>query len=373
MYTYQVGNTYINNVYLALRESFKTGNSVRFYCNEHEFDRFDWSHEPEASLDFLMTDYAHVLRNKYDKLILAYSGGTDSHTVYNIFKDAKIHIDEIIIKSTESYVHMSPEVAKWLRKNHWDKTTVITEYDNYDKELKLAECSTDDWLWDNNAFIFSYGISPFGKGIMNYLEEKYGGHNFGFVSGQEKPRLIYRNGHWHHRQLNYSFETVMGNTKTVPFYMDPLIAIKQSHMCKHAVKKRISEYNLPLYDNDWAEAKWPRTHAGYRAWSDATGRHAELFDGASHEQKLANEDMNNVAFAEHGKSKEVDIANDARLRYDLLDNNPAAINHVHGFMNLITSEFGFLTWLKDNGHLKESEKQLKRINFIWSKEYDLGA
>ena len=96
MIAYQVNGHYINNLYLALHECWKTGGTLGLYCYDQEFNQFDWTVEPTASIDFLMSEHARVLRNRYERLVLLWSGGTDSHTIYNVFKNNRIHLDEIL-------------------------------------------------------------------------------------------------------------------------------------------------------------------------------------------------------------------------------------------------------------------------------------
>ena len=98
MIAYLVNGKSFNNIYLALYESFKTRLEIKFYCYDHEYDQHDWTIEPETSLDQLMSEFAWRLRNRYERLILLWSGGTDSHTIYNIFRTNQIPIDEIIVK-----------------------------------------------------------------------------------------------------------------------------------------------------------------------------------------------------------------------------------------------------------------------------------
>ena len=154
--------------------------------------------------------------------------------------------------------------------------------------------------------------------------------------------------------------------------MEPLIAIKQAHLCKQAVKQLIAVNKLPLYDNDWAEAKWDKTPEGYRAWCNGTGRHDELFLGVSSAQKALNEVLDKVEFNLSSNWKEIDRRKDFRLSHDLQDSKQSAVNYTKGFLNL-SSEFGFIEWLQENGWLRNSESELRRLNFVWSKEYDLGV
>lgn len=371
MHHYQVGTKFINNPYLALHESWKTGHKVHFYLNDFEYDMYNWSQEPEPSLDFLMSHYAQQLRDRHEVLILCYSGGTDSQTIYNIFKQNNIHIDEIVIKTDKISRHLPKKTADWLRKNHWDPTTVITEIDAYDETIKIVEVGNEDWIWDNKGYYNYYSVNPSGDGMLQRHNDKYGGKDYRVITGVEKPRLVYRNKHWYHRQASMTFNSAMGEERNILFFMEPLIAIKQAHMCKRSVKNHIASKNLPLYDGDWAEAKWEKNIVGYRDWCTGTGRHEELFLGVSLSQKETNEVFEKENFSLNGSWKNLGATKDQNLSYHLEEGFEMSTNYVKGF-NSLTSEFGFVQWLKDNGWLRESEKELRRLNFIWSKEYDLG-
>jgi hypothetical protein len=94
MVSYCVAGQHYNNVYLALHQCWKTGTQLEFYCNDQVFDQYNWTTEPEQSFELLMDTHAANLRSKYQRLILLWSGGTDSHTIYNVFKRNNIHISK---------------------------------------------------------------------------------------------------------------------------------------------------------------------------------------------------------------------------------------------------------------------------------------
>ena len=163
----------------------------------------------------------------------------------------------------------------------------------------------------------------------------------------------------------------MGHNYIEHFFFEPLIAIKQAHMVKHAVKNIIKQTAQPLYSNDWAEAKWDKDSAGYRAWATACGRHDEVYIGVSHTQKIGNESFDQLQLQTHGDWRDVHSP-DRHLLHDLSNNNPAAVNYLKGFYNL-TSEFGFVNWLKDHGWFRSGHMRFSSLKFTWSKEYCIGA
>jgi hypothetical protein len=372
MVSYKVGNIFFNNIYLTLRQAQKTGNSVEFYCYDAEFDQYNWTQEPEASLDFLMLQHAQDLRNRYERLVLLWSGGTDSHTIYNVFKQGGIHLDEIIIKADKTEGSIFPEEnADWLFKNHWDPTTQLTRYDDYDHNLRLIDLPNEDWVWKNGGDLYKYGMTSTANGVRLLCEKNHAGKKWRAIGGYEKPRLVYRDQRWYHRQLATVLEPTMGYDYVEHFFFQPLIAIKQAHMIKQSVKLLIASNQLPVYEGDWAEAKWPKTLSGYRDWAFGCGRHEELNVGISHHQKTVNDAISKTEISTHGHWKDI-ITADRRLKADLENGIKVAENFVKGLHNL-RSEFGFVTWLKDNGWLRANSNTLTNLNFVWSKEYDLGT
>ena len=120
MIYYSVNNKQFSNEFLAQYESYKSGCSIKFYCNDDLYDNLNWLNEPEESMDVLMDIHALNLRQKYDYIILNWSGGTDSHTIYNVFKRNNIHIDELCSyhqlsgsKSIDNY--MDSEIFKVVK------------------------------------------------------------------------------------------------------------------------------------------------------------------------------------------------------------------------------------------------------------------
>ena len=70
---------------------------IKWNFNDEIFSQYDWSIEPETSLDDLYNRRARQLREQYDKVIISYSGGADSHNIIQSFVRQNLHIDEIIV------------------------------------------------------------------------------------------------------------------------------------------------------------------------------------------------------------------------------------------------------------------------------------
>jgi hypothetical protein len=83
--------------YYSKFEAIRSNRKVALYFYDKEFLAFDWKTEPRESLSELYKLRAQQLRDKYDYLILAYSGGIDSTNMLESFYYNNIHIDEIIM------------------------------------------------------------------------------------------------------------------------------------------------------------------------------------------------------------------------------------------------------------------------------------
>lgn len=83
----------------ALNYGSRQGNaSVSFYYHDHIWQNFDRSLLGKIPLTDLYKERALQLRNKYDYLILHYSGGSDSHNILHTFLTNNIKLDEISVR-----------------------------------------------------------------------------------------------------------------------------------------------------------------------------------------------------------------------------------------------------------------------------------
>jgi len=74
---------------------------VHWNFNNEEFSKHDWTVEPEQTLDQLYDARARQIREKYDYVILSYSGGADSHNILMSFIRQGLLIDEIVVNTME--------------------------------------------------------------------------------------------------------------------------------------------------------------------------------------------------------------------------------------------------------------------------------
>lgn len=120
--------------YNAYVEASKTNSSVEWNFNKEVYRTVDWMKPINRPLAELYRERAQQLRDKYDYLILSYSGGSDSDTVLHAFIDNGIHVDEVWVDWPR---HMMEKV-NWKPSTDRSHTNLASEW-YYVTEPKLKE------------------------------------------------------------------------------------------------------------------------------------------------------------------------------------------------------------------------------------------
>ena len=82
---YRVGDLKFYSKLEAIEMHTRTGIHPHWDFNEAVFSSYDWTVEPEENILELYRQRAQQLRDKYDYIILIYSGGADSETILQSF------------------------------------------------------------------------------------------------------------------------------------------------------------------------------------------------------------------------------------------------------------------------------------------------
>ena len=95
---YQVGNYRTFSKLEAIEIEQATGETVHWNFNDEVYSCYDWTKEPEpnTSISEFYRRRAQQLRDKYEYLVLMYSGGPDSQVILDTCLGNNIHIDEIV-------------------------------------------------------------------------------------------------------------------------------------------------------------------------------------------------------------------------------------------------------------------------------------
>ena len=371
MIHYLCNDKILYNVYVALYESFISKKPITLCCLDEENNKLDWTKEPELGFDGIMGIHARYLRNKYERLIFMWSGGTDSHTMYNIFKQNNIHLDEIIIKHSQDIDgDPYPEWhVQWMIDNCYDRTTKITPWNEYDSNIRSLVVNNENWIFESKGDLLKYGQSSMSSATIEHCERAHNGHHWGIVMGLEKPTVFFENGQWVACQSDRYVRTVMGHANVECFFLDPVVNLKQSHMAKRALKKIWAAGNNKLNFSQIHVARDASDYS-YTAWAHCVGRHPELSRGASFNQKTANGKVYKTNFdPSAGFEDFANITGEPMLAAKIKLGEQTALNYVRGFYNL-RGEQQFFNWLNENALVANGT--LLNIRDMYSKKYNLG-
>lgn len=93
---YQIGDAIAVHVGPAYQEATRTNQDIRWNFNDEVYRKFNWQSRLNLPLRELYRMRAQQLRDKYDYLILWFSGGADSSTMLDSFVSNGIHLDEVL-------------------------------------------------------------------------------------------------------------------------------------------------------------------------------------------------------------------------------------------------------------------------------------
>lgn len=235
---WKVKNEIFTNKFLALEKASRYNESVTFEYNNEVWENFDRSQLGKIPLDTLYKHRALQLRDRYDYLILYYSGGSDSHNILKTFIDNDIHLDEVCVKWPKplidgkwyqiNNIDTNPEnfwsewnysiqpILKWLSENTKVKINLIDPINNIlNKKTRLILDNIDH---DRNpgAIVMNDAISD-----TVLSDNKLIGHLYGI----DKPLLFLKNDQIHMFFTDFPFTTMSKNIYNVDsaecFYWAP--------------------------------------------------------------------------------------------------------------------------------------------------------
>lgn len=226
---------------------------VEWNFNRDIFSTYNWKVEPTQDVNYFYDKRAKEIREKYDYIILWYSGGYDSHNILKTFVDNNLHLDEIIsifprkdILSEEAYEFENYTSKKLERYKDLLTNTKITSLEYADMFLDMVK---NDLTGDNVLYGINSKLSNFTlirDKIKKQLYQKYieRGKKVCFLFGIDKPTIQYKNMKFYTSFSDHIIATYMSARDQFDsvydvnyefFYWDqdcvPMM-IKQAHMLK---------------------------------------------------------------------------------------------------------------------------------------------
>jgi hypothetical protein len=257
----------------------KLNQTPNWHFNNDIFNSYNWTIEPNESLDELYNARARQLREEYDYVALSYSGGSDSHNILMSFLRQGLHIDELIIntmeKGTKNVVSVSvdnktPESGLWSEHLFQTMPMIrdistrypqikISIYDMTDHLIEMFTNATDGNWVENRREV----LNPCGTTRYNVLAEADikrrldAGKKSCIMLGVDKPKtyidittndfyIIFNDRATNHGPTQHTGE--YDNCIIELFYWSPFSTRMLSKQC-HILKRWIE--NNPQLQHRW--------------------------------------------------------------------------------------------------------------------------
>ena len=251
---WQVGDKLFSTKVQALIEAQKTDSWPTFYYNDKWWDAHDWSVEPTESLKELYLRRAQQLREKYDTIIIRYSGGGDSLNILKTFLDNNIKIDVVVtneyyqvenldrstdIGSLEKIKVAYPTLDRLQAEGHQFQRL------DYDISIFVEQVLSDsEWWLKTNSPRFRATEIAAPRACLHPDLSKYNRPGTAIVMGLDKPHIDSIQDQIWYCFVNDNIPCVLpdaswSNFVPEPFYWSadmPDLPCKQAHVFKNWVK-----------------------------------------------------------------------------------------------------------------------------------------
>jgi len=229
---YQVGDRVYHNKYLAWRAGLETAQSIRWNFFQQAFDQADWSREPTTSWPDLLDMRAKQIAEMGKPIVLAFSGGSDSLTVYHTFRRCHVPITAvyILVRRIPGDPYRAPVEFMHNESKAHGFTVIVGNDDDvaYDRIY-----DRDDWFTKNanHNVIFGHANDVLLHDDLN-PELSAISTDYVYVTGLEKPKLAYKNNRFVSYQSDFTFQG-HSDPRVEYFFTSPDLPelhIKQSYM-----------------------------------------------------------------------------------------------------------------------------------------------
>ena len=202
---YLVGDHKTYSKIEALEYAHLLNTPVTWIFNDAVFSTYPWKIDTGVDIKILYKKRAEQIRNKYDYIVIWYSGGADSFTMLKTFQENNIHVDEIAQyhahegeKTWDSFLNKEveavaiPQTQEFLKKMPHTKHRLV-DLTPIIKSLYGIDDNKFDFIYQSNK---SFGPDQLAR---TYLREKIAdwqkiiasGKKLCFVWGAEPPPVRY--------------------------------------------------------------------------------------------------------------------------------------------------------------------------------------
>ena len=356
---YRVGNRVFNDKFQAASEAHRTHSHMYFNLFDQAFSKVDWSVEPPHTWDQLLDMRARQLASKNRPIVLHFSGGTDSYTIYKVFERNRIHLSALVMNyrgdlQDPSYVN----VHKFLQQGVYDPHCEIIYHNYLDHDSYEQIYSSPDWCWTSSER-HQFGIySGTGNGD-DELCVKFGQEVIS-VLGTDKPRLMFDRSGVYSYQDDIVWIRHMKSARLDSFYITdelPELHVKQSWMLKKYLQHKFKiDQNFTNFHQ--VNAHYDPTKFEWLEYCAASGRYGDLANS-------------NLAHIEN-KSTQLYIPSSQRVQdavykgrmwkdFERLRGTKTFSNYIDGILDVANDGAG--------QYLKMSRNNLSHVRSFYSKAH----
>jgi len=243
------------------------------------FDNANWDHEPDSTWDQLLDMRAQQIAARNRPIVLYFSGGTDSYTIYKVFERNNIHIDVAYIVSWPTETREQALPIELMMKHWYDPHTKMIVRDSWDL-IKNQSYLDPNWIWEKGyRYQFAY-MGPDEKGNME-IAQMLNTDDFVSILGFEKPRLHFDSTGVYSYQDDENFVRCMGDSRMDCFYVSPDLPelhIKQSYMLMNYIKSLRPGLTSPDQYRAYNNIHSPQAHPWLAYSIDGCGRFGDIND-----------------------------------------------------------------------------------------------
>ena len=252
---YLVGGLKFYSKLEAIEFGTRTNQQLTWHFNDEVFSSYNWTVEPTETLEELYRQRAQQLRDRYDYLVLWFSGGADSDNILHTFIKNDIMLDECAslvnyaaTGSQEDWLNgeifhvAGPKVKLAQESQPWLKHTVI---DIAEHIVDYFKTNDSDWIYQLNHFVNPNSAikQDIKTRIPEWMRMIESGKRVGFIYGLEKPMVHNLGKSWYFRFTD-SIDNAVSNwvqqqnrswDHNELFYWSPdsvKLLIKQAHTVK---------------------------------------------------------------------------------------------------------------------------------------------
>lgn len=197
---YTVGSKIVLRADEVFKEHSHTGLPFEFHPGLNFLNSPQWKVEPPETIQELRRQRALQIREKYDNIILMFSGGTDSTPILRTFVENKIPLNQILIGVNDTWADMRnkehneiivPLLKEYLQAHNYETEVVVHVVPAY---LEEHARGWKTWKGGSVPILTPTGFQAVMKNdVLNFSKET---SNTCAIFGREKPTVVVQDDQW---------------------------------------------------------------------------------------------------------------------------------------------------------------------------------